>query len=331
MRIPSEVIGVVNISSTNSAKLFSPRDLEALDFLASNTAELLRQTESAASQAELRSHLNGMERLAFAGELTAGIAHEIKNPLAFMGANLSALKEYIESIVPVCQQLKELEGKGLIPATLIDALKNSEIDSIVDDAIPLIIECKDGIDRCMGIIRDLKAMVKSEPSAEFTKVKVGVTVDQALKLSREKIAQRASIKKEIQPDLMALGNEIQVVQILVNLLNNAADAIADRQKSGPNTNKGEIALKVLQEGDSIVFSVTDDGCGMSEAVRARIFEPLFTTKSRDVGTGLGLGIVKRIVTSHSGSIDVESVEGKGTTMRVRLPAYTEVKEPAKNF
>ena len=325
-------IGVINLSSMSPHVLYTPRDLEALEFLAGHLAEVLRQTEVRASQELLQQQLGSVERLALAGELSAGIAHEINNPLAFVRANLGTLQEYIEGLLPTLRALSRLPAGSATPE-LAQALQEAELDEVIEDSLPLLSECFDGVDRCMTIVRELKALVQEESGAQHNEVELVEVVETALRLTRARSKQIAQVKTSLEPGVSVTGNPVQLVQVLVNLINNAVDSIAERRGEQPETGRGIVLIDAEVDPQRVRLYVRDDGCGMAAEQASQVFNPLYTSKGGRGGTGLGLSIVRRIVAAHGGSIEVESELGRGTRMRIELPHpnQTEVESAAADL
>lgn len=319
MRLQDEVLGVVNISSTQANRPFTPRDLETLEFLAGNVVLSLQHVEMMGRQTAMRQQLENAERLTVVGELTASITHEIKNPLAFVQTNLNTLKEYMATVVPVMQSLQDQAANESLDKRFGEDLDLDEVDEVVEDAVPLITECQEGITRCRTIIEDLRSMMQSdEGELEFAKVSVIEAMEQGKKMTRSKVAKVAKVEHQLSPDLMVYGGEVQIVQLFVNLFNNAADAIAERMESDSDLH-GEILVSALVEERAVTLTVHDNGIGMDAQTLSRVFNPLFTTKQLRGGTGLGLGMVQRIAARHGGNINIESEKGVGTAVSVSLP------------
>lgn len=233
---------------------------------------------------ELEEQVRQAERLASIGTLAAGVAHEINNPLTYMQANLDALRE---------------DGD------------ETEREELCD-------EIKDGLDRIARIVAGLKTFSRAHPegSREET-VELTLVVENAVRLCRNELQHRAALIVDPGHDVApVLGDEAQLVQVAVNLLLNAGQAIPQGQASDH-----EIRIAVgARDENSVYFEVTDSGSGMDEATVAQAFSPFFTTKSDAEGTGLGLSISHRIVEAHRGRVEVDSKVGRGTRVRVVLPA-----------
>jgi len=232
---------------------------------------------------EARALLAG--RMAAMGTLTAGIAHEINNPLAYVLSNLSFVTKELSS--SVAEQV--------------------EIHDALRDAL-------DGAERVRRIVRDLKSFSRPDDDTRGP-VALDKVVEDAVKLTGAEIRTRARLVVSLEATSFAEGNEARIAQVLVNLLVNAAHATPEGA-----ADRNEIRILTRNAGDRVVLEVTDTGTGMSEEVRAKIFDPFFTTKPIGVGTGLGLSICHGIIAALSGTIEVESELGKGTTFRISLPA-----------
>lgn len=318
MRRAGDVIGVINISSLDDHMLYTPRDLEALEFLATTIAEVLGLVEERAAQSRLKQQLESIERLALAGEMTAGITHEIKSPLAFVSANLGVLGEYLASALPLLHLLRAARTAGELPPAIAAAYDQTEADALLDDAGPLLRECTSGLDRCVAIVNDLRNMMISDTVESGAPVRLDGLIDQALKLTRARVAKRGHLATALTPDIEVTGCAVQIVQVLVNLINNAADALPERYGEH-DSRSGEIKVETTLDGKSALITVTDNGIGMSKQTLERAFNPLFTTKKLTGGTGLGLGMVRRIVQAHGGTIEIESECERGTRVSVVLP------------
>jgi signal transduction histidine kinase len=240
--------------------------------------------------AELRRQLITSARLAAVGELAAGIAHEINNPLAFVRSNLSQL----ESI------WKELR---LLPAAPEHAKLLQDVDALFEESI-------EGVDRAAEIVRSVKTFAHAG-SAAREPTDLRPLLDDVLRVASGQLRSRVNVLREYDPHLLQVTCAPQQLrQVFLNLVVNAAQAV----DAG-----GHVLVATRQDGDQAIVSVGDDGCGISPDVIDRIFDPFFTTKPVGEGTGLGLGIAHQIVSSHGGSIEVESAPGRGTVFRVRLP------------
>ncbi len=244
--------------------------------------------------ADLRNRLIVSGRLAAVGELAAGIAHEINNPLAFVRSNLSQLEEH----------WKQLRPRALAGA-------DAPLEEIARDCDELIEESIEGVDRAVEIVRGVKSFAHAGSDARES-TDLHALLDDTLHVASSQLRGRVHVRREYDEDLPSVAcAPQQLKQVFLNLVINAAQAVDDG---------GNVLVATRPDGGHVVVSVADDGCGIAPEIIDRIFDPFFTTKGVGVGTGLGLGIAHQIVTSHDGEIQVESDLGKGTVFRVRLPA-----------
>ena len=239
---------------------------------------------------DLRRRLVTAGRLAAVGELAAGIAHEINNPIAFVRSNLGTLREYWADLA---KQARDEARSG----------------ELVCDGAELIDECLEGIERVGLIVHDVKGLTHS--GEERTLVDVNLLLDSAVRVARPQIPGTARLERQYSdlPHVRASARHLQ--QVFLNLLTNASQAI------GPS---GAIRVRTARAGHGVEVRVEDDGCGIAPEALDRVFDPFFTTKSVGEGTGLGLAICYEIVRSHGGDIRIESTPGRGTRVDVFLPA-----------
>ncbi len=254
------------------------------------------------------------EKMASIGQLAAGVAHEINNPIGFVNSNLSTLSEFSQSMLSALQKIGKKIASGddgelkLFYEQLAD---EHEIDFITDDLSSLLTESKDGISRVKDIVQDLKDFSHSD-SGEFTIVDVRNIIDKTLNLIHSEVKYSAELITDYGdlPEVEVM--ESQIGQVILNLLVNASHAIED---------KGTIKIKTMASKDkeTIQISVSDSGKGINPEHIGKLFDPFFTTKPVGKGTGLGLSLSYGIIQRHHGDIEVESELGVGTTFRVTLP------------
>jgi signal transduction histidine kinase len=233
-------------------------------------------------------------RLAAVGELAAGIAHEINNPLAFAKANLALLREHWKT---VSDALSKPDGAAPVADLL------SEGDDLISESL-------EGVERATAIVRDVRGLAHAG-SRRRELTDLNALLDGVLRMAAPQLRQNATVQKawgELPP-ITCVPQEIQ--QVFLNVVLNAGQAIGDA---------GTIRLRSRVEGDHLVVDVEDDGHGIAADIIEKIFDPFFTTKPIGEGTGLGLAIAYGIVRSHGGEITVESQPAIGTLFSVRLPA-----------
>ena len=255
------------------------------------------------------------DKMSSIGQLAAGVAHEINNPMAFIASNLVTLKGYVESLSRYQGLIRDLlEKNGAADELLIleEAARKLDIMFILEDISPLIAQSSEGADRVKQIVHDLKGFARTDDSS-FELADLNDCVLSTVNIVRNEIKYVADLDLKLGeiPHISCSRNQLS--QVIINLLVNAAHSIE---------NHGSITVTTRQVDDTVVLSVRDTGRGMSEEVRNRIFEPFFTTKEVGKGTGLGLSISYSIIKKHGGEIVVESKPGTGTTFSVILPIHT---------
>ena len=272
---------------------------------------------------QLEKQLLMASKLAGIGELAAGIAHEINNPIGFVKSNMGTLNEYVDDITKLVGMYHELVGsveRGEDPKGLISSIReyeqNIDSDYVIHDIEKIVSENQDGLSRVAKIVRDLRTFTRFD-GEQKNRVDVNKVIEESLNLTRNEVKYKAAITKELSalPEIMGFGNQLS--QVFINLIVNAAHAIEK---------KGEIIVRSYLKDDNVIVEVSDTGKGMSEETMEHIFDPFFTTKPAGQGTGLGLSIAQDIVSKHGGSISVESESGKGTTFRVVLPLEIRTEE-----
>jgi signal transduction histidine kinase len=241
----------------------------------------------------LRNRLLISGRRAAMGERAAGIAHEINNPITYVRANLSVLREHWSVV-----------RKELTKVETPDAL-----EEVISDGEELIDESLEGVERAAGIVRDVREFSHAGTHA-VEMADVNDLLDQTLRVARLQIQKGVRIDKRLG-DLPLIPCEPQrIKQVLMNLILNAAQAIESN---------GNICLITQHIDGEVVVRIEDDGCGIPEECIDRIFDPFFTTKPVGVGTGLGLAIAFGIIEQHGGEIEVRSRLDEGTSIRAHLP------------
>ncbi|MGD0678501.1 MAG: response regulator [Polyangiaceae bacterium] len=267
----------------------------------------IREAAGRAEQTKMRERLVTSERMASAGTLAAGVAHEINNPLAIAVVNLDVIATSLKQTVAQAANLKALGSRGA--AELIQPLK--DLEDPLRDAL-------EGLGRIRDIVRDVKLFSRSD-DAIMGPVDIRRVADSSARMAWNEIRHRARLVKEYGEVPFVHGNESRLGQVLLNLLANAAQSMPDGHADG---NEIRVTTKTAPDGRAIL-EVTDTGSGIPDDVLSRIFDPFFTTKPIGFGTGLGLSICHRIVSELGGRIEVESRLGRGATFRLLLPAARE--------
>ena len=272
--------------------------------------ELQRTVDRLASTQE---QLLQSEKMASIGQLAAGVAHEINNPIGYVGSNLGALQEYASAMIELLDAYHRAlfsEDPTAHRADLLQARQRLDIDYIVDDMPSLLSESRQGIERVTKIVQDLKGFsrVGSDPRMQPADLLQGL--DSTLNIVWNDLKYKVQLEKHYAPLPPVECRASEINQVFLNLLLNAGQAIEQR---------GTIVLASGCDDSEAWISITDSGSGMSPDVMSHLFEPFFTTKPAGSGTGLGLAISYGIVAKHNGRIDVSSRVGQGSTFRVVLP------------
>ncbi|WFP49907.1 bacteriohemerythrin [Methylomonas sp. EFPC3] len=263
---------------------------------------------------EAQSHLVQAEKMASIGQLAAGVAHEINNPLGYIYSNLNTLKNYIDELASAATLAERLAGN--LPenhpvAAEFRAFKSRvDLDFIKTDAGDLVKESLEGATRAKNIVQDLRdfSRIDRQNQAIFD---LEAGLDATLNIVNNELKYKAAVVKDYGGVKPFLCVGAQLNQVFMNLLVNAAQAIADF---------GKITIRTgYRDADWVFVEIADTGSGMSDEVKAKIFDPFFTTKPVGKGTGLGLSLSYKIIKDHQGEIQVDSVQGQGTVFRIFLP------------
>jgi len=251
------------------------------------------------------------EKMTSLGQLVAGVAHELNNPINFIYGNMEHLKNYSSDLIKIVNNIGELSDK-LSPDISEEFNKikeEKEFDYIVEDLPDLIKSCKDGAERCKQIILDLKNFSRLD-EAEIKEVDIHEGLDSTLNILLNKYKNKIILHKQYGniPRLACYAGQLN--QVFMNIIDNASQAVGE---------KGDVIVKTDFIDNNIIVIIEDNGKGIDKKNLSKIFDPFFTTKAVGEGTGLGLSISYKIVKSHGGTIDVESEKDKGTKFTIKLP------------
>jgi two-component system, NtrC family, sensor kinase len=267
-----------------------------------------------------QSQLVNQEKMASLGQLTAGIAHEINNPINFVSSNITPLKRDIKDIMEVIDFYREAGKKEFTPGTQKEAIKleeDLELDYVLDEVNQLLKGMDDGARRTVEIVKGLRLFSRVDEQ-DVKKVDLHDGINSTLILLNSTIPGKIRIIREFGelPMVECLAGKIN--QVFMNILNNAVHALSDHLERIADP---KITVRTKAFSDHVEVEIEDNGPGMPEHVKQKIFEPFFTTKPVGKGTGLGLSIVYSIIENHKGTLDVHTVEGQGTTFIISLPIY----------
>ena len=265
---------------------------------------------------DAQTQLINAEKMASLGQLTAGIAHEINNPINFVSANLKPLKMDISDIIKLVKKYEEIKLNDTIADKLkeIDLYrKEIDLDYTTKEIEMLISGIEDGAKRTTEIVAGLKNFSRLDES-EVKEVNINEGIESTLTLLKYSIPRNVEVTKDLGdvPLIECLPGKLN--QVFMNVLSNALYALG--QKNADEKQKLIIGSYVL--GEHVCVSFEDTGIGMTQETHDKIFEPFFTTKDVGEGTGLGMSIVFKIIETHHGKIEIDSVYGKGTKVVIVL-------------
>ena len=262
---------------------------------------------------EAHDQLLQSEKMASIGQLAAGVAHEINNPLGFVNSNMGTLKKYINTLLAVVGANGRAVAQmapGTPLAARVDAIgREADLAFLKEDVPDLVKESLEGLKRVREIVQALKDF-SHVGEADWQPADLHAGLDSTLNIVANEIKYKATVEKRYGslPEVTCLPSQLN--QVFMNLLVNAAHAIEE---------SGIITISTGVDGDWVWVAISDTGCGIPPQNLNRIFEPFFTTKPVGSGTGLGLSLSYSTVSKHGGRIDVDSRIGVGTTFTVRLP------------
>lgn len=261
---------------------------------------------------EAHNQLLQSEKMASIGQLAAGVAHEINNPIGYVSSNLQSLGSYVYDLLRVVDAATAAE---MAPGdrSALDALcREVDLDYLRKDLAAMLAESREGIDRVRHIVQDLKDFSHADETS-FAWADLHRGLDSTLNIVANELKYRADVIREYGdlPQVECVASQLN--QVFMNLLVNAAQAM-------PTDKRGRITVRTTCIDDKqIAVEIADDASGIPPEILKRIFDPFFTTKPVGKGTGLGLSLSYGIVQKHHGSISVTSTVGEGTCFRIELP------------
>jgi len=267
---------------------------------------------------ENQSRLVQTEKLAGIGQLAAGVAHEINNPIGYINCNLGTLSDYtrtFKKLISLYKSLADASKNGheeqveeiAEQIALLD--KEEDIEFIMDDVSTLLEESIGGVDKVSDIVQGLKSFARSD-SDKCKSADINCGIESTLKLVWNELKYKCEIVKKLGDIPQIQCHMGKLNQVFLNLLVNASHSIEEQ---------GVITIETSMESELIHIKISDTGCGIASEYLDKMFDPFFTTKPVGVGTGLGLAISHGIITEHGGTIDVKSELGEGTEFLIKLP------------
>lgn len=262
------------------------------------------------------------DKMACIGQLAAGVAHDINNPVGFISHNLTLFGRYfqrLEQFFALQKQFVMTRAPLDVKAACEKGWRDFKVAEVFEEVPVMLQECQDGTTRITQIVQSLRTFIRSEtPKYQLTDLQQ--CLDSTLTLLRHELGQRIRVVKDYRPIPQLHTYTQQMNQLFMNLLLNACQAIEGR---------GEIRIRTWTENRQIFITISDNGCGIPQELREKIYEPFFTTKPIGAGTGLGLSIVYEVVTRHQGSLAVRSEVGYGATFTLSFPFDNRQRPPAE--
>jgi PAS domain S-box-containing protein len=272
-----------------------------------------REAHEALKKAQ--SQLVQSEKLASLGQLVAGVAHEINNPLSFVGNNVAVLQREVRALRDLLALYQEAEAllaeyRPELAGRIRDLAEQVDLNYMLGNLDGLMARSRDGLKRIHQIVKDLRDFARLDES-DLHEVDLNAGIASTINIIQGQAKkQQVALEMDLSPLPGVTCYPAKINQVVLNLLSNALDACS----AG-----GKVTVGTRANGDGVEILVTDTGSGIDPAIREKIFDPFFTTKPQGKGTGLGLSISYGIVQMHGGTIDFESTPGEGTRFWVRLP------------
>lgn len=252
------------------------------------------------------------EKMASLGQLAAGVAHEINNPIGFVTSNFSTLKEYSHVLAEYFSHAVQLaeQSDNEISSVMKEMDEKENFKFLFSDIKNIMDDCDDGLLRVKEIVANLKSFARSdeEVTGDF---KINQCIENTIKVVWNELKYKARLHKDFdENDCSVKGHEGQIGQVIMNMLVNAAQAMET---------DGDIYIQTRAQDGFVRITIRDTAKGMPQSVMDKIFDPFYTTKGVNEGTGLGLSISHGIIEKHGGNVSVESEEGVGTCFIINLP------------
>lgn len=283
------------------------------------TRQILRQTATLQQQhQQMRQSLIQSEKMASLGQLAAGVAHELNNPLGYLLSNISTFQSYIHTynqMITAYQQLTSLDPASAAYQQLLQQInadaQQQDLAYILTDSVELIDDSLEGAMRLRDIINSLRRFSHPDRGV-MEQVSINDILHSTVRMIFSEIKNKTTVQYQLAEQLPpVLANPSQLSQVFLNVVMNAAQAMTQKM--------GQIVISSRQLGAVVQLQISDNGAGIAPEHLTRIFDPFFTTKDVGQGTGLGLSLCKAIMDEHGGSIEVQSELGRGSTFLLNFP------------
>ncbi len=280
-------------------------------------------SESLSALQKTQGQLIQQEKLASIGQLAAGVAHEINNPIGYVGSNINRVDEYFTDIKQIITDI-DAKVKTLPPETseaitneILIIKKRLDFDFISEDFSAVISDCREGIARVKEIVQSLKDFSHNVDEKDFSEIDINSAINTTLKVVNNEIKYYCDVELDLRLETKVSANLGQLHQVISNLVVNASHAMRETGK------RGLLSIRTFTDENFAVIEIEDTGNGIPEEIYTKIFDPFFTTKPIGQGTGLGLNIsYDIIVNKHKGDLSFVSKMGAGTVFKIKLPLHT---------
>ena len=264
---------------------------------------------------DAQSQLVDKEKMASLGQLTAGIAHEINNPVNFITSGIYPLKLDIKELIEVLNEYEKTFDENPEAKKILKLKEKIDLNYVIKEIEELLMGMEEGAKRTSEIVVGLRTFSRlDEDTLKYTNI--NENIEATLILLNNKLKNKIEVEKNYCESSEIECYPGKLNQVFMNILSNSIDAI--NAKSFSNGEKGRITINTTQDNEYFYVEISDNGIGMSEEVKKKIFDPFFTTKKVGEGTGLGMSIVYKIIEKHQGKISVSTEEGKGTSFKITI-------------